>query len=81
MAMETKHHELRKAVERIPLVDAHAHNLVSIDSSFPFLRCFSEAEDEALDLTPHSLPFKVLIIIIIIIILFYSLSLKLRRSI
>ncbi|KAM0938864.1 putative glutamine synthetase, catalytic domain, metal-dependent hydrolase [Dioscorea sansibarensis] len=58
MAMETKHQELRKAVERIPIVDAHAHNLVSIDSSFPFLRCFSVAEDEALDLIPHSLSFK-----------------------
>ncbi|KAJ0970230.1 hypothetical protein J5N97_023107 [Dioscorea zingiberensis] len=56
--METKHRELREAVERIALVDAHAHNLVALDSSFPFLRCFSEAEGEALDLAPHSLSFK-----------------------
>lgn len=53
-----KYGELRAAVAAVPAVDAHAHNVVAIDSSFPFLRCFSEAEGDALSFAPHSLSFK-----------------------
>ena len=51
---------LRKHVYSAELVDGHAHNLVDHrNSSFPFVRCFSEAEDEALLFAPHTLSFKV----------------------
>lgn len=50
--------ELREAVEKVKLVDAHAHNIVGPDSSLPFISCFSEAQGEALSYTPHSLSFK-----------------------
>ncbi|XP_068647399.1 protein fluG [Aristolochia californica] len=56
--METKYGELRAAVDDIDLFDAHAHNIVAIDSDFPFLRCFSEAESDALEYAPHTLSFK-----------------------
>ncbi|KAI0494063.1 hypothetical protein KFK09_024194 [Dendrobium nobile] len=53
-----KYSELRKAVDTVTAVDAHAHNLVAIDSDFSFLHCFSEAQDEALTFVPHTLSFK-----------------------
>ena len=42
--------ELREAIEEVELVDGHAraHNIVALDSTFPFIRCFSEAEGDAL---------------------------------
>ena len=51
--------ELREAIEEVELVDGHAHNIVALDSTFPFIRCFSEAEGDALSYAPHSLSFKV----------------------
>lgn len=52
--------ELREAIERAELVDAHAHNIVALDSTLPFLRCFSEAtDDQALSSVPHTINFKV----------------------
>ncbi|CAB4284362.1 unnamed protein product [Prunus armeniaca] len=51
--------ELRKAVMEAELVDAHAHNIVSIDSALPFISGFSEANGDALSYAPHSLSFKV----------------------
>jgi hypothetical protein len=51
--------ELRKAVEEIELVDGHAHNLVALDSNFPFIHAFSEAQGHALASSQHSLSFKV----------------------
>lgn len=51
--------ELKEAIEKIELVDAHAHNIVSLDSSFPFIGTFSEAAGDALTFAPHSLSFKV----------------------
>lgn len=50
--------ELKETVEKIELFDAHAHNIVAVDSSFPFIRCFSEAHGHALEFAPHSLSFK-----------------------
>ncbi|PNX96846.1 glutamate-ammonia ligase-like protein, partial [Trifolium pratense] len=50
--------ELRKAVEEVELVDAHAHNLVALDSNFPFIHAFSEAQGDALASSQHSLSFK-----------------------
>lgn len=52
--------ELREVVENIELVDGHAHNIVSLDSSFPFIQSFSEATGPALSYAPYSLSFKVL---------------------
>lgn len=50
--------ELREAIEEVELVDghAHAHNIVALDSTFPFIRCFSEAEGDALYILRASLP-------------------------
>ncbi|KAG9456803.1 hypothetical protein H6P81_001311 [Aristolochia fimbriata] len=56
--MGTKYGELRAAVDEVDLFDAHAHNVVAIESDFPFIRCFSEAEGDALELAPHTLSFK-----------------------
>ncbi|RID54233.1 hypothetical protein BRARA_G01571 [Brassica rapa] len=50
--------ELKEAIDQVELVDAHAHNIVSLDSSFPFIRTFSEATGDALSFAPHSLSFK-----------------------
>ncbi|KAG4996245.1 hypothetical protein JHK84_027294 [Glycine max] len=50
--------ELRKAVEEVELVDAHAHNIVSLDSNFAFIHAFSEAYGDAVTFSPHTLSFK-----------------------
>lgn len=49
---------MREAIERVELVDAHAHNIVSLDSTLPFISCFSEAIGDALSYAPHTLSFK-----------------------
>lgn len=51
--------ELKESIDQIELVDAHAHNIVALDSSFPFIGTFSEATGDALSFAPHSLSFKV----------------------
>ncbi|KAK1289968.1 hypothetical protein QJS10_CPB18g01692 [Acorus calamus] len=56
--MERRYDELRRAVEAVEIVDAHAHNIVAVDSSFPFMKCFTEAEGDALSLAPQTLSFK-----------------------
>ncbi|EXB75910.1 Protein fluG [Morus notabilis] len=50
--------ELRETIEEAELVDAHAHNIVAANSTFPFINGFSEAHGDALSLAPHSLSFK-----------------------
>ncbi|KAL6496287.1 hypothetical protein OROGR_029545 [Orobanche gracilis] len=50
---------LKTAVETLELVDAHAHNIVAVDSNFPFLNCFSEATGEASSFAPHTINFKI----------------------
>lgn len=50
--------QLREAIEKLELIDGHAHNIVAIDSSFPFIKCFSEAHADALSFASHSLSFK-----------------------
>ncbi|OIT26909.1 hypothetical protein A4A49_30463 [Nicotiana attenuata] len=50
--------ELKTAVESVGVVDAHAHNIVSFDSTFPFLNCFSEASGDALSDVLHTINFK-----------------------
>ncbi|XVF55560.1 hypothetical protein PTKIN_Ptkin06aG0045700 [Pterospermum kingtungense] len=50
--------ELREAIEKIEVVDSHAHNIVPLDSSVAFLNSLSEATGEALSFAPHSLSFK-----------------------
>lgn len=51
--------ELRKVVEEVEMVDAHAHNIVSLDSNFAFIHAFSEADGHAVTFSPHTLSFKV----------------------
>ncbi|TKY52995.1 fluG protein [Spatholobus suberectus] len=50
--------ELRKAVEEVELVDAHAHNIVALDSNLAFIHAFSEAFGDAVTFSPHTLSFK-----------------------
>ncbi|KAF9680218.1 hypothetical protein SADUNF_Sadunf06G0098400 [Salix dunnii] len=51
--------ELREAIEKVGFVDAHAHNIVALNSSFPFINAFTEATGTAaLSFAPHSLSFK-----------------------
>lgn len=50
---------LKNAVDGAVVVDAHAHNLVALDSTVPFIDCFSEAHGDASAYVPHSLSFKV----------------------
>ncbi|KAL9268684.1 fluG-like protein [Drosera capensis] len=55
---EKSYVELKAAIEEATLIDAHAHNVVAVDSSLPFVKCFSEADGDALAFAPHSLSFK-----------------------
>ncbi|KAF7818658.1 protein fluG [Senna tora] len=50
--------DLKRVVEEVELVDAHAHNIVDLHSTFSFIHAFSEANDHALSFVPHSLSFK-----------------------
>ncbi|PON48998.1 Glutamine synthetase, type III [Parasponia andersonii] len=50
--------ELREAVEAAELVDGHAHNIVALDSAFPFIGGFSEAHGDALTYAVHSISVK-----------------------
>lgn len=50
--------ELKEAVEKVTLVDAHAHNIVSLHSNIHFLSCFSEATGGALSSATHTINFK-----------------------
>ncbi|RAL51658.1 hypothetical protein DM860_010376 [Cuscuta australis] len=50
--------ELKEAVEKVTLVDAHAHNIVSLHSNIHFLSCFSEATGAALSSATHTINFK-----------------------
>lgn len=57
---EKDHERIRAVCAQVPLIDAHAHNVVAMDSTLPFLQCFSEARGhEALSSVPHSLSFQV----------------------
>ncbi|XP_059063957.1 protein fluG-like isoform X1 [Cryptomeria japonica] len=58
MKISTNAEMLREAVNNIAVVDAHAHNLVPLDSEFPFIQCFTEAQGEATKDVPHTLSFK-----------------------
>ncbi|XP_061353912.1 protein fluG [Gastrolobium bilobum] len=50
--------ELRKVLDEVELVDAHAHNIVSLDSNLAFIHAFSEAYGDAITFSSHSLSFK-----------------------
>ncbi|KAL4573425.1 hypothetical protein LXL04_020230 [Taraxacum kok-saghyz] len=56
--MDEKYAELRQAVQTAELFDAHAHNIVALASTIPFLSCFSEASGKALSFVPSTLNFK-----------------------
>ncbi|XP_059297546.1 protein fluG-like isoform X1 [Lycium ferocissimum] len=50
--------ELKKAVDNVEIVDAHSHNIVAIESDYPFLKCFSDANGDALINAAYTLNFK-----------------------
>ncbi|XP_054807482.1 protein fluG-like isoform X2 [Prosopis cineraria] len=50
--------DLRRAVEEVELVDAHAHSIVDLNSNFAFIHAFSEAYGDAISFASHSLSFK-----------------------
>ena len=50
---------LKEAVEAAVLIDGHAHNIVAIDSTFPFIGGLTEAHDDALSDAVHSISVKV----------------------
>ncbi|XP_070052424.1 protein fluG-like isoform X1 [Nicotiana tomentosiformis] len=50
--------ELKRAVDSVEIVDAHSHNIVALDSNYPFLKCFSDATGDALYNAPYTLNFK-----------------------
>ncbi|KAH1039610.1 hypothetical protein J1N35_041353 [Gossypium stocksii] len=50
--------ELREAIEKMRVVDSHAHSIVPLDSSFAFINSLSEATGDALSFAPYSLSFK-----------------------
>nr|KJB62333.1 hypothetical protein B456_009G412500 [Gossypium raimondii] len=50
--------ELREAIEKMKVVDSHAHSIVPLDSSFAFINSLSEATGDALSFAPYSLSFK-----------------------
>jgi len=59
LTREQDHERIRAVCAQVPLIDAHAHNVVTLDSTLPFLQCFSEARGhEALSSVPHSLSFQ-----------------------
>lgn len=51
--------DLRKAIEEVELIDAHAHNIVDLNSNFSFIHAFSEVNGDAVSFSHHSLSFKV----------------------
>lgn len=57
---EAEHEQIRATCSSVPLVDAHAHNVVPLDSNLPFLQCLSdERGHEALSAVPLSLAYQV----------------------
>ncbi|KAK4351476.1 hypothetical protein RND71_030789 [Anisodus tanguticus] len=50
--------ELKKAVDNVEIVDAHSHNIVAINSDYPFLKCFSDANGDALINASYTINFK-----------------------
>lgn len=58
--LEQDHEKIRQTCLNVPLVDAHAHNVVALDSNLPFLRCLSdERGHETLSGVPLSLAYQV----------------------
>lgn len=55
---EQDHERIRTVCAQVPLIDAHAHNVVGLDSNLPFLVCLREAR--GLDAVRQSLAFQVL---------------------
>jgi len=50
--------KLRKTLEELELVNAHAHNIISLHSNFSFLHAFFEANGEVLIFSLNSISFK-----------------------
>ncbi|CAK9206683.1 unnamed protein product [Sphagnum troendelagicum] len=53
---EQDHERIRTVCAQVPLIDAHAHNVVGLDSNLPFLVCLREAR--GLDAVRQSLAFQ-----------------------
>lgn len=59
-ALEQAHETIYETCLKVPLVDAHAHNIVALDSNLPFLQCLSdERGHETLSGVPGSLAYQV----------------------
>jgi glutamine synthetase/predicted TIM-barrel fold metal-dependent hydrolase len=59
ISLEQAHETIYDACLKVPLVDAHAHNIVALDSNLPFLQCLSdERGHEALSGVPFSLAYQ-----------------------
>lgn len=70
--------ELREAIEKMKVVDSHAHSIVPLDSSFAFINSLSEATGDALSFAPYSLSFKamaatLLLLLLLLFFLFFNL--------
>lgn len=60
IAADQEHEKIRQICLEVPLVDAHAHNIVALDSNLPFLQCLSdERGHETLSGVPFSLAYQV----------------------
>ena len=58
--LEQAHEKIRQTCLKMPLVEAHAYNVVALDSNLPFLQCLSEKRGhEALSGVPRSLAYQV----------------------
>lgn len=63
ISLEQAHETIYDACLKVPLVDAHAHNIVALDSNLPFLQCLSdERGHEALSGVPFSLAYQVCVL-------------------
>jgi hypothetical protein len=65
---EQDHERIRTVCAQVPLIDAHAHNVVGLDSNLPFLVCLREAR--GLDAVRQSLAFQVLPLLLLLFFFF-----------
>ncbi len=62
---EQDHERIRAVCAQVPLIDAHAHNVVELDSNLPFLVCLREAR--GLDAVRQSLAFQVVFLRLVLL--------------
>ncbi|MBA0809548.1 hypothetical protein Gohar_025193 [Gossypium harknessii] len=62
--------ELKEAIEKMKVVDSHAHSIVPLASSFAFINSLSEATGDALSFAPYSLSFKAMAATLLLLLFF-----------